>query len=355
MQSGDAVGAPEAQTQSDQSATKRRRRLIAVDMVTAIVITLVVVGHVASSGSLPDDNAWYSWMKYRIYQFHMPAFMFVSGVVFFYTMSRIDSLKAYGEWSAKKIKRFAVPFIAFGAVVIIGKMVVSAYLHVDNNQGSLWDKISSLIIAPIAGPSASLWYIYVLLEFVLLFPILLAITRNSTVAILVITTAMHVIWMCTTITDTLMLSAVFEYAFFFSLGMPVIKYYDPLCRVSKRYVVLWWALFIGLFALIGYVPETVTRTLLGLAAIPALFGLVQFAHGRTAQVLIFVGGYSFTIYLMNTITIGVTKGVLMRAVSWDGPNFYWYFPLLLLVGVAGPIAIHRYGLARVPSVAKMTK
>jgi hypothetical protein len=60
--------------------------------------------------------------------------------------------------------------------------------------------------------------------------------------------------------------------------------------------------------------------------------------------LAWLGRWSLAIYLMNTIAIGLTKGVMLKVLPWHGINFLLYFPLLTLAGVALPLAVA--GLAR---------
>jgi hypothetical protein len=91
-----------------------------------------------------------------------------------------------------------------------------------------------------------------------------------------------------------------------------------------------------------------TRLLLcGIASIPALHGLVQAPVFACDRALLALGGYAFSIYLLNTIVIGLTKaGYLKFAPFYDG----WAALALALFFVAGtlvPILIRRL-TARMP-------
>ena len=83
-----------------------RRRLVEIDRVTGFAIFLVVLGHVVAR-QLPADNDWYGVLKFGIYLFHMPLFMFVSGLVFGHTHRPVTSLAEYRSWARKKIERLA--------------------------------------------------------------------------------------------------------------------------------------------------------------------------------------------------------------------------------------------------------
>jgi hypothetical protein len=91
-----------------------------------------------------------------------------------------------------------------------------------------------------------------------------------------------------------------------------------------------------------------------LLSIPALHGLCrrEFPGGR---ILIFVGGMTFSIYLMNTMAIGVTKALLLKFTSWDGLNFVFIFlPLLLVAGVLIPVALKIFVFPKIGWLDRIT-
>jgi hypothetical protein len=68
--------------------------------------------------------------------------------------------------------------------------------------------------------------------------------------------------------------------------------------------------------------------------------------------LAWIGRASLAIYLMNTIAIGVTKGLMLRVLPWDGINFLLYFPVLTLAGVALPMLVKTVFAPRSQFVAR---
>lgn len=76
-----------------------------------------------------------------------------------------------------------------------------------------------------------------------------------------------------------------------------------------------------------------------LISIPALHGLCR--HQLPGErIFRFVGGMTFSIYLINTIAIGAMKAVLLKFSSWDGLNFVFiFFPVLMISGVLIPILL----------------
>jgi len=63
----------------------RKPRLDDVDSAKGLAIFLVVLGHISGGVSFPPNSDWYILLNRAIYQFHMSFFMFLSGLVFFYT------------------------------------------------------------------------------------------------------------------------------------------------------------------------------------------------------------------------------------------------------------------------------
>ena len=85
----------------------------------------------------------------------------------------------------------------------------------------------------------------------------------------------------------------------------------------------------------------------GLLSIPAIHGLIRTTSLAHSRWLLTLGHYTFPIYLMNTITIGLVKGVLLKFFPWDGLNFLIYAPFLFAGGLLLPILIRERLLGRV--------
>ena len=64
--------------------------------------------------------------------------------------------------------------------------------------------------------------------------------------------------------------------------------------------------------------------------------------------LLTLGLYTFPIYLMNTIAIGLVKGVLLKFFPWDGLNFLVYVPFLFAGGLLLRYLVRECFLVKVP-------
>jgi len=146
------------------------------------------------------------------------------------------------------------------------------------------------------------------------------------------------------------------YALFFSLGLLFIEHYAAVVAFVLDRALLFYGLFAFSFLAILLWPGDLSKTIIGLCSLPALYAFVaSFRGSRDRLALLTLGEYSFSIYLMNTLFIGFTKGVLLTVLPWDGGNFLLFFPLLLTAGVVGPIGLHRHALARIPYLGRITK
>ena len=331
---------------------KKKRRLIEVDRVTGFAIFLVVVGHLVARQP-PAGNEWYVSLKFYIYEFHMPLFMFMSGLIFQYTSTPITSLSEYGQWAIKKIGRLAPGFLLVGFSVTLGKDLFGSVIHVDNSQNSLVDGLVRLFLFPTESDAASLWYIYVLLEFYVLFPLALLASRQRHAVLFVVVVAMHCVHLFVRLPPLFALHDAFEFALYFWLGAMTCAHFDRLMALLERRGPLFGLAFLASFGSTSFLWWTHSQTIVGLASIPAMLWLIGTNQGRIGSICAFLGRYTFVIYLLNTIAIGLTKGIMLKILPWDGPAFYLYFVVLLTAGLGAPILAQQWVFSRHPTVARI--
>jgi fucose 4-O-acetylase-like acetyltransferase len=330
----------------------KRKRLIEIDRGTAIAITLVVVGHIVAREP-PQDNEWYVLLKYAIYKFHMPFFMFLSGMVFQYTFNYTSGVPTLVEGIKKKFKRLMPGFLLFGSIIIFGKELASQFIHVDNVQDNIISAYYNLFFKPISSPSGSFWYIYVLFLLYLLVPILYRVFGKNLVALMIFSILLHFYNNIYKLPELFMLNAVAEYLMWFVIGILALSKYEFFFKIVNRYALVAIVVFFFSFLATKYLIDPFSKTVIGLTAIPAILSLTRY---ETFDVLLLpISAYTFTIYLMNTILIGIFKGILQYMMPWDGANFYLYFPILLLAGLVGPIIVYKYGLTYLPYISKISK
>lgn len=84
-----------------------RKRDYNMDMIKAIAITLVVIGHIVQYICVPE-GFWENHVFRYIYSFHMPLFMFISGYFSYCPQKEIDA-----EWLKQRFVRLMLPFLAW--------------------------------------------------------------------------------------------------------------------------------------------------------------------------------------------------------------------------------------------------
>ncbi len=325
-------------------------RLHDIDRAKGFAIFLVVLGHIVA-GDLPEGNEWFGHVIAVIYSFHMPFFMYLSGFVMMYTFKGTQTPRAYREYVSGKFKRLAPGFFVFALVILSGKLIVSRYLHVDNMPDGLAEGLISILLTPGLSAAKSLWFIYVLFLFYAIFPVLLFVFRMQTVPIVIVGLLIHFL----PATPYLMLDGVFEYLVYFSIGIFIASHYQFAMTLMDRYRI--WALvtFLLSFSLLTFdISMQIAKLFIGLASIPALHALMRWGWISNSSTLLNWGLLSYAIYLMNTIAIGFVKGVTLYYTTWDGVNFLWIAPLLLLAGLYGPIVVKLYVLPWIKPLDRIT-
>lgn len=321
-------------------------RLPDIERAKGLAILLVVFGHVVAREA-PADNEWYMASKLAVYSFHMAFFMFLSGLVFFMRAVPVTSLQEYAASVRKRFMRLMPAYFLFACVVFAGKWSAQYFLHVDNPVEGFTELIE-IVLFPMQSVSAFLWYIYVLFLF-------------SIVSLALLTLAKGRIWPLVAIGVFLQFVPAFpflglgqftKYFLFFALGGAAVTGWETYTGwVDKLWVIALLSLAIVLST--GFYAGQ-SWIIAALLSIPALHGLCrrEFPGGR---ILLFVGGMTFSIYLMNTMAIGVTKAVLLKLISWDGLNFvFLFFPLLMLAGVLVPVFMKRFVFPRVGWLDRIT-
>lgn len=139
---------------------------------------LVVIGHVSLTNHPNDPNTPFAtFIERTIYTFHMPLFIFISGWLFYYTCICKD--KAYKDMIVSKTKRLIVPFFVFTFVTMMLKMAFPQLMHrvVD------MEEIINTFVFFRSNPLGEMWFVIVLFELMLLYPIYKMIAENKLTAI----------------------------------------------------------------------------------------------------------------------------------------------------------------------------
>jgi fucose 4-O-acetylase-like acetyltransferase len=322
---------------------QRIARLLDLDRGKGLAIVLVVLGHVVAR-DLPAGNEWFGTVRRLVYLFHMQFFMFLTGLVMMLTYRPVNGWADYRSWVGKKFSRLMPAFFGFGLLVLVGKLVAQRFLFVDNVPEDFWGGLLALVILPVQSAANYLWYVYVVFIYYVLFPPLLAAVRGRLEWLLLAGLAMR--WL----PDSWWFAwhYVVEFAFIFFLGAWVGRHYARYVALVDRVWPHLLAVFVGVLAI--SVWYRLPPLVIGVISVPALHGLCRAGWLAKSTVLETLGWYTFSIYLMNTLVIGVLKGVILKITPWDGWRFWWIGPVLWVAGLWVPVVIKRYVLPRIPAI-----
>ncbi|MCC7281071.1 MAG: acyltransferase, partial [Acetobacteraceae bacterium] len=318
---------PEEPVAEGPGALRRKRgdrptgaRRLDLDRARGFAILLVVFGHLMGRAR-PDGMDWYEAAFVGLYSFHMPFFMYLSG----YTaqLSGMAGLApaAWPRLVGRRAQRLLLPFVLMGFVIVFGKYLAAAVMHVDAPPSGLAEGLYDAFWNTAESPVIMIWYLWVLF-FVSLGALVLLnlpglggrLGQGSLLAVGLLLFAIG-------LPPVMYLNKLADHAVFFAIGMLVAAFGERAMAATDR---LWPAALALLLALAaatvaGWIDRRDALLVCGLAAVPALHGLVRrLDRGSSGTLLLFLGRYSMAIYLFNTIAIGLAKAALIRAgVVWS--------------------------------------
>lgn len=325
-----------------------RERLFELDRAKGLAILFVVIGHIVARQP-PSGNEWYEVTKQLIYYFHMPFFMFLSGFIIEYTYRNPQGIAAYSAYIKNKFMRLMPAFLIMAVFIYLGKLIASHFIHVDNLQRDDVSGLLDILLHPAQSSASSLWYIYVLFLFYMMFPLIHWLVKVSRVWLVIGLLAFLV---HDELPSLLMLNRVAEYVLFIMLGVWVARHYEQFLSLKQRLGWAWLLAFGIALTLSHLLPEP--KLIIGLLSIPALMFLVDLPGLSQSGILMQLGRYVFVIYLLNTVAIGLVKGIGLKFMPWDGPNFLIYFVVLAIAGLYLPILIKKSVFSRFPVLDKYT-
>ena len=210
---------------------QNKKRLIWIDNAKGFAIILVVLGHVISnldSSGFLTSNVYLS-VKHWIYEFHMPLFFFLSGLLINkYLGCPAEILTNFFK---RKLISLIIPYISFSILYLIMKFVFSGTGAVINKV-SIYDSLHLY-----KNPIGEYWFLYALILFNIIF-VAIAYMRKKYAAVVIFLIALSFFFV-----DTLGfndfewvgLKRSIPFALFFFLGTILFKYIH-FCN-KKKYIV----------------------------------------------------------------------------------------------------------------------
>jgi fucose 4-O-acetylase-like acetyltransferase len=321
-----------------------------LDRAKGLAILLVVFGHIVARAD-PAGVDWYEPLRRAVYAFHMPFFLYLSGMAAAFSGAAFGPLAAWPRLVAGRARRLLVPFFGLGLAILAAKLAASRVMFVDNAPKNLSSGLDGLFWHTDRSPAHSIWYVFVLFVFSAAAPLLVRAGG------LRLALAAGVLVYCLPCPPLLYADELGRYFIFFTLGLAAGAAPGWMMWLDRH----WRRLGLGFLGLLGcivafgnFVSFPVTLLLTGALSMPVLHGLVRNLSETPARIFLYLGRYSFMIYLFNTLFIGLAKGLLLRVTDWDGAHFLPFAIALAFAGTLGPVALKEAAFRRAPLLDRLT-
>lgn len=173
---------------------KVERRVAWLEILNALAMIYVVLGHVCLTGEVNDPSTPITNYIVRFGACQMGLFMFVSGFSFVrFSLSHKDF--SYSNMMKSKVYRLVIPFLFFSLVVYVFKLCLPASLLKHSVSFDL-SYISSILINPWKGPQPHLWFLMTLFWMFALSPALIWSLKKRWSKVVVLTVFVFFVFLC---------------------------------------------------------------------------------------------------------------------------------------------------------------
>ncbi len=214
-----------------------KRRIEQIDIARGFAAICMILGHAFIV--YPIDISQVGWCRALhnwIYSFHMELFFFLAGAVWY--------CKDYKTYIIKKIKRILIPYIVFGVVSILLRMMGTSLV---NNNESLKEGIIDFIFR-----GGGYWFLYVLFIMYLVFPLIDSLLIKMKIPderLLIGAAALMLIASTVKLPAVFMIDSLVYYLPFFMVG----KYTIGIRELLRKEVKLPAVCFVAVLSLTVYI------------------------------------------------------------------------------------------------------
>ncbi len=314
-------------------------RKLNFDIAKAMCIVLVVVGHFFPDGA----PTWYVDLRFLIYTFHMPLFLFTSGYIY----QLFKKKEPYRAFVCKKIKRLMVPYFVTSIIIITIKLLTQKNMYVENPVTCF--SYVKMLYMPEAG--YFLWFVWSLFLMFLLIPLLK--TKTARMFAFVLSFIIH--YLSFDLTPVFALTETKRMLVWFMFGVVCCDF-----RVGEVFIRRkWQACFLCVASVMAFITFSVINmhryasllSWLGIAVVMIIASLIAYLPKKSFVLNLFVAlsSSSYVIYLFHTTFQGFAKSMLNRYMgAVDLSNFEFIVEMLIVVstGLFFPVLLHKFLLAR---------
>ena len=317
-----------------------------IDRAKGLAIVLVVIGHVVAKEP-PPGAEWYSTLKHWIYIFHMPLFIFLSGLTFGFSFRAPTGIADYFHTLRRRTARLMTAYFVIGLLIFFGKLLFQQFTTVDNPVHGIAGLLD-LALRPMLSFSRFLWYVYALSLLYAALPLLFKLSGERLWPLIVLAALVPLLPTST----FLAWHKLQELAFYFVLGIVAGRHHPQFERLLQR---AWLPSFFVFLLMLPWVPsDSVPAAICCIFAIVGLAGLLRTSCVGNLTTLQRIGTFTLSIYLFNTIVIGLVKTAWVATLGWEGARFVPAFFALALAGVLVPMAMKHWLFTRVPALDRIT-
>lgn len=323
-----------------------------ISIMRAIAVILVVIGHTFKSvdGSIDIGG----FLNYFVYQYHMPLFFYISGLLMAMT-SQYYSFKEKIKGIKKKFIRLMIPYFFVSFTTLIFKWILSKYAQNEISDNALFQ-----ILINEKNPNGGIWFLYTLF-FVSLIAIVFDKRKIKYVSYTII--ALSGITLDILNIDIVILSRTLYYFIFFSLGYFTKNLYIKMsnkninekCLISIAIITTAWLLIMITFT---YELEfqkyinIIGKYLVIIVGIIQTYFISKVLCNSKKVFGIFneIARYGMDIYIIGYF---IQESLRIIIVSILGYNFYIYSILGFVSIILGSVFISKFIVRRIPILRLM--
>lgn len=317
------------------------QRIKYISLLQTLAIILVVVGH--SVHEYPTAHGTGTLLYRMVYSFHMPLFVFISGILFALPLARGRGLRPYREFVRAKVWRLLVPYLVLGAGVFYLRCSMSSMA--DEPIEASWTNLALSLVYSDRLVIVFFWFLTMLFLTLNIFywAVRMAGSRTGAVFFMIaapVALALHLA-VPTYAVQLFSVSRVCELAVYFVAGMAYCRWQGD---VDKCLHTDKW-LTVAVAAALWVVAFNFTGNFAGGDLICALCGIcMTLALAKNLErcgvtFLDHLEGFSYMIFLLSWFT-----GVLSQQVLHHFTDFDWwvYSIVAVMTSIYIPVAVGKY-------------
>lgn len=323
-----------------QKGKTEKERLVVVDIMIGLAMTLVVLGH----SSVGNEPYWYSHGLHNwIYSFHMELFLFLSAFLIRYTYKEIKSPLEYTKYIWRKIKKFLIWFIVVGMTVAL---LACPFKGMPFSGEYVWQSLHTLLLYPRWSETSFFWYIYILFGYYLISPLFFRLPQWGRVL-----TCVGSLFLPMLPASQFLAAYDFcQYSFFYCLGVLCAEWIDEIRGVKPWQwglmsipFVSWTAWVFNQGMEIGFEHPQLGwwHIVTGVSAIPFFYLIANIIKKlkTTTKILSLVSRDCYWIYLLQMFVIWGCSLLAQKAGVKGTMPFGLFLTLSSIMAIAIPVAL----------------